>query len=92
MMAIIAFAAIGLGTAFELVNRVQRDRLLRLQARRYTEAAIHHRRALECRDAEDRQLPYRPADRAKVLAGDQVRSMIPFGGYRSWQAEYGDHQ
>jgi hypothetical protein len=90
-MAIVALIALGFGVAFELKNRAERDRLLRRQADRYREAAIHHRRALECKAAEGRQLPYRPAERAKLLAADRVRTFLPPGGFRSWQAEFDDH-
>jgi hypothetical protein len=91
MMTIVALVALGCGVAFELRNRAERDRLLRHQADRYRQAAIHHKRALECKVAEDRQVPYRPAERAKDLAADRVRSSMPPGGFRSWEDELGDH-
>ena len=90
-MAIVAVVALGFGVAFEWKNRVERDRLLGRQARCYRQAAIHHKRALECKDAEERQYPYRPAERARMLAADGVRGSVPSGGYRSWQAESEAH-
>jgi hypothetical protein len=90
-MAIVVLIAFGFGVALELKNRGERDRLLRRQSDLYREAAIHHRRALECRDVEGRQVPYRPAERAKLLAADRVRTFLPPGGFRSWQAEFEDH-
>src|SRR5215475_1842123 len=92
IMAIVSFVALGFGVTLELKNHAERDRLLRRQADRYREAAIHHRRALECKVAEAGQQPYRPAERAKLLAGDHVRSQMPPNGFRSWQAEFDDHQ
>ncbi len=92
LMAIVAFVALGFGVAFELGNRAEQHRLLRRQADRFREAAIHNRRALECQAAEERQDPYRPAERAKLLAGERVRSPMPTGGFRSWPAELAHHQ
>jgi hypothetical protein len=92
MMAIIAFIALGFGVTFELKNHAERDRLLRRRDDCYRQAAIHYKRALECKLAEDAQHPYRPAERVKLSASDRVRgSFMPPGGFRSWQAEYSDH-
>ena len=88
MMAIIALIALGFGVAFELKNHADRDRVLRVRADRYRDAAIHHRRALECKLAEDRHDPYPRAEPAKLLAGDRVRMFVPPGGFRSWEGEF----
>jgi len=92
MMAIIALIALGFSVTFELKNHAERDRLLRVQADGFRKAAIHHKRALECQLAEDRQEPYRPADRAKLLASDRVPNLTPPGGFRSWEGERLHHQ
>jgi hypothetical protein len=93
MMAIIALIALGFAVAFEYKNHAERDRLLRLQADIYRDAAIHHKRALECNIAEERQDPYRPAERAKLLASDRAPgSFTPPGGFPSWEAERLHHQ
>jgi hypothetical protein len=91
MMAIIAFIALGFGVTFELKNHAERDRLLRRRDDCYRQAATHFKRAVECQRAEDAQDPYRPAERAKLLASDGVRSFIPPSGFRSWQVEFQDH-
>ena len=92
MMAIVAIVALGFGITFELKNHADRDRRLTLQADLYRRAAIHFKRALECKAAKETHLPYRPADRAKLLAGDLVRSPVPPGGFPSWQAEMLNHE
>jgi len=83
MMAIVALIALGFSVAFELKNHAERDRLLSRRADDFREAAIHHKRALECMLTEDRQQPYRPAERAKLSASDRVRTFTPPGGFRS---------
>ena len=92
MMTIVAMVAFGFGITFELKNHAERDRLLARQADQYRQAAIHHKRALECKVALETNQPYRPADRVKLLAGDRVRSPIPPGGFPSWQAEMLYHE
>ncbi len=92
IMAIIAFIALGFSVAFELKNHAERDRLLRRRAEGFRRAAIHHNRTLECKLAWDRQAPYPPAERAKLLAGDRVGIPVPPGGFRSWEAEMLNHQ
>ncbi len=91
LMALVAFVAVGFGFTFELKNHVEWDRVLRARGDRYRDAAIHFRRAMECKVAQDSQDTYRPADRAKLLAGDRVRTFLPPGGFRSWGAEFEDH-
>ena len=88
MMAIIALIALGFGVTFEVKNHAERDRLLRQQADAYGRAANHYRRALESVLAQESQQPYRPAERAKLLAGDRVSILTPPGGFRSWEHEY----
>ena len=90
LMALVALVALGFGATFEWKNHAELDRLLRLQADRYRQAAIHLKRAQECNVPEDSKYPYRPAERAKLLAGDRIRSYPP-GGFLSWQAERAHH-
>ncbi len=90
-MALIAVVALGLGVMFELHNHAELDRLLKRQADGYREAAIHHRRALECKLAAETQQPYQRAERAKLSASDRVRTFTPPGGFRSWEGELDDH-
>jgi hypothetical protein len=92
LMAIVALVALGISLAFEWKNHAERDRLLSRRADGFRQAAIHHKRALECKFGEERQQPYQPAERAKLLASDRVRSSTPPGGFRSWQAELLDHE
>lgn len=92
VMAIIALVALGFGITFELKNDAERDRLLWRQADLYRQAAIHHKRALECKVAEETHQPYRPLDRTKLLVGDRVRRPVPPGGFPSWQAEMLNHE
>jgi hypothetical protein len=92
MMALVALVALGFGATFELKDHIERDRLLRGRADRYRETATHLMRVLECTVAADRQDPYRPAERARELSGDRVRTFLPPGGFPSWQAELEDHR
>jgi hypothetical protein len=89
-MAIVALVALGFGVTFELNNHAERDRLLKGKARLYREAATHLMRALECRQAETRQLPYRPAERVKLLSGDRY-TMGSIPTLRSWEEEFQHH-
>jgi hypothetical protein len=91
-MAIVALIALGFGVAFELKNHADRDRLKSLQADGFRQAAIHYKRALECKLGDERKAPYPSVERAKLLASDGVRSSTPAGGFRSWQAELLDHE
>jgi hypothetical protein len=90
-MAIVALIGLGFALAFELKNHPERDRLLRGQADSYRQAAIHLKRALECKLGEEMQSPYRPSERAKLMAGDRAPTFTPPGGFRSWEAEFEDH-
>ena len=92
LMAIIAFIALGFGVTFELKNHAELDRLLRRQAESNRQAAIHFRRALECKFADDRHDPYRPAERAKLLLSDRVMNFTSPGGFRSWDEEMQNHR
>jgi hypothetical protein len=91
MMSIVAIIAFGFGITFEWMNRADRVRLLRTAASRYRDAATHLGRALECQTAMERQLPYRPAERAKLWAADKVRGFVPANGFRSWEEEMQNH-
>jgi hypothetical protein len=92
MMALIGLIALGFGVTFELKNHIERDRVLRRRADCYREAATHFMRAVECALSEERQVPYRPAERAKELSGDRVPTFRPPGGWSSWGAERDDHR
>ncbi len=46
---------------------------------------------MECNVPEDSPYPYRPAERARLLAGDRVRGDPPSAGFPSWQAERSFH-
>jgi hypothetical protein len=92
LMAIVALVALGFGATFEARNHALRDQALRIRGDRHREAAIHFKRALECALAIERQEPYRPAERARELAGDRVRTLWPPGRCPSWGAELEDHR
>jgi len=91
-MAVVALVGLGFGAAFEAINHFRRDRLLRQQAKIHRYAIVHLRRAWECKEAEARALPYRPAERAKLLQGDGAPTMMPSAGYSSWEIEGADHR
>jgi hypothetical protein len=91
-MAIVALVALGFGVTFEVRNHALRDQVLRARGDRHREASIHLMRALECQLALERREPYRPAERAKELAGDRVRTFWPPGRCPSWEAELEDHR
>jgi hypothetical protein len=91
LMALVALVAVGFGVAFEWTNHAERDRLLKLQLNRYRYAAFHQKRALECQSAEARQLPYRPAERMKLLSDDPTRGWLPGRNFRSWEEESSHH-
>lgn len=87
VMAITALIALGFGTTIELHRHASRDRRHNAQRRLYRIAAFHLKRALDCRSAEDRLLPYRRAERLKQLSGDPMPGTLPGGGFGSWDAE-----
>jgi hypothetical protein len=91
LMAIVASVALGFGVTFELKNHAERDRLLKVQFKIYRYAAIHQMRALECKIAEGK-LPYRPAERMKLLSSDLTRGWLPGGVFPSWQVECEYHK
>src|SRR3954449_8686963 len=91
MMAIVAVIALGFAVTFEWKNHADRAVLLRSTAGRYRDPATHLMRALECQDAARRQLAYRPAERAKLWAADNVRGYVPVNGFRSWEEEIENH-
>jgi hypothetical protein len=91
-MVIVALLAVGLGVFLEAKNHIERDRMLRSQADGYRRAAIHFQRALECEQATECRKPYKPAERAKLLAGDRLGMPISPRGFRSWEHEMLNHQ
>ncbi len=90
-MAIIALVALGFGAMFELKHHVERDRVLRLAVAAHRKVTIHFKRALECRNSDDRHLPYPAAERTKLLTGDGVIGLMPPSGFLSWDGELNYH-
>jgi hypothetical protein len=94
MMTIIGFIALGFGVAFEFSNHARRDRIIKKMLTQYRESATHMKRAMECQHARDRQLPYRPAERLRLLSSDRRErgnASIPKGGFRFWDEQLNHH-
>lgn len=70
LMVVVALVALTFTVAFEIMNRFQRDRLLRLQLRNYETTLGSRKHALECSAAVKAGRPYSTASRLMLLSGD----------------------